>query len=152
LTGSGGVAPRLGEAGRAQSIDDMIVDADNVKANAEALGRALALRRSELGRIAEDEERTRRGQALELIERYTVLLSEPVPTSRQPNPARYSFKLVFPDGRWSVDEKRLPIAPREGDVVAIDGFGDWRIQGSERVGARPAGKPPREFFVCAPAV
>jgi hypothetical protein len=141
----------LGEAGQARSIDDMSVGADH-KANAEALGRALALRRSELARIEKDEERTRRGQALELIEQYTALLLEPTPATLRLNPARYSFKLVFPDGRWSVDEKRLAIAPREGDVVAIDGFGNWRIQGSERVGVKPAGKPPREFFVCAPAV
>jgi hypothetical protein len=66
------------------------------------------------------------------------------------NLIRYCFKLVFPDGRWSIDEKQLLSAPHEGDVLDFAG-GDWRIQGSQRVGVRPAGKPPREFFVCAPA-
>jgi hypothetical protein len=67
------------------------------------------------------------------------------------NPVRYCFKLVFPDGRWSIDEKNLTSPPSEGDVVVFDGYGDWRIQGSERVKARPSGKRSREFFVCAPA-
>ena len=40
----------------------------------------------------------------------------------------------------------------EGDVLGFAGYGDWRIEGSQRVGVKPAGKPPREFFVCAPAV
>jgi hypothetical protein len=124
---------------------------DHAKANAEALERALAARRSELGRIEKVEERTRRAQALEMIEQYTLLLREPAAMSPRRNPVRYCFKLVFPDGRWSVDEKQLSEVPREGDVVAIDGFGDWRVQGSQRVGVKPAGKAPREFFVCAPA-
>jgi hypothetical protein len=68
------------------------------------------------------------------------------------NLIRYCFKLVFPDGRWSIDEKQLPAAPHAGDVLDFAGFGDWRIEGSQRVGVRPSGKPPREFFVCAPAV
>ena len=63
----------------------------------------------------------------------------------------YFFKLVFPDGRWCIDEKQLAAAPREGDVLDFEGYGDWRIQSSESVGVKPAGKPPREFFVCAPA-
>ena len=56
------------------------------------------------------------------------------------NPIRYCFKLVFPDGRWSIDEKQLAAAPREGDVIEFDGYGGWRIQGSQRVGVKPAGK------------
>jgi hypothetical protein len=124
----------------------------HVKANADALERALNAQRRELGRIDKDEERTRRGQALELIEQYTLLLREPLPPSTRRHPARYSFKLVFPDGRWSVDEKQLTTEPREGDVVEIHGFGNWRVEGSEHVGVRPAGKAPREFFVCAPVV
>jgi hypothetical protein len=124
---------------------------DLAKANAEALERALAARRRELGRIDTEEERTRRTQALELIEQYTLLLREPAPATPRRNPVRYCFKLVFPDGRWSVDEKSLAAAPREGDVVEIDGYGNWRIESSQRVGAKPSGKAPREFFVCAPA-
>jgi hypothetical protein len=126
--------------------------ADHSKANAEALERALAARRRELGRIDKEEERTRRTQALEMIERYTLLLRETTPASPRRSSARYCFKLVFPDGRWSVDEKQLAEAPCEGDVVEIDGFGNWRIEGSERVGVKPPGKPAREFFVCAPAL
>ncbi len=123
---------------------------DFSKANLETLERALAARRRELGRIDQDEERTRRAAALELIEQYTLLLREPYPAPKL-NLVRYSFKLVFPDGRWNVDEKQLGAEPREGDVVEIAGFGNWRIQGSQRVGVKPAGKPPREIFVCAPA-
>jgi hypothetical protein len=63
----------------------------------------------------------------------------------------YCFKLVFPDGRWSVDEKQLATPPQEGDVLDFPGYGGWRIQGSQRVGVRPAGKPQREFYICAPA-
>jgi hypothetical protein len=121
------------------------------KANADALGRALAARRLELGGIAEDGERDRRADALSLIEEYTALLRVPVVHAAVRNPVLYCFKLVFPDGRWSVDEKQLCSPPTEGDVVVFDGYGDWRIQGSERVGTKPPGKRSREFFVCAPA-
>jgi hypothetical protein len=124
----------------------------DAKENADALERALAARRRQLAQIDKDEERDRRGQALELIEQYTVLLREPVPANPGRNAVLYCFKLVFPDGRWSVDEKQLAVAPCPGDVVAIDGFGNWRIEGSEQVGVQPAGKAPREFFVCAPVV
>ena len=55
------------------------------------------------------------------------------------------------DGRWSIDEKQLASPPSEGDLVMFDGYGDWRVQGSERVGAKPSGKRSREFFVCAPS-
>jgi hypothetical protein len=90
------------------------MSADHVKANADALELALAARRLELGRLEKDEERTRRGLALELIQQYTILLREPVPASPRRNPVLCCFKLVFPDGRWSVDEKQLAVAPREG--------------------------------------
>ncbi len=122
---------------------------DSAKLNADTLDRALQARRLDLQGV-DQEERERREFALAAIEGYTALLREPM----EPAPSliiRYCFKLVFPDGRWSVDEKQLPAAPHEGDVLDFAGFGDWRIQGSQRVGVRPAGKPPREFFVCAPA-
>jgi hypothetical protein len=118
--------------------------------NADALERALKASRRGLVTIGE-EDRQRRAEALTHIEGYTALLREPIARGMQAMPQRYSFKLVFPDGRWSVDEKRLPEPPSEGDVVVFDGHGDWRIEGQERIGARPAGKPPRHFFVCAPA-
>jgi hypothetical protein len=84
------------------------------------------------------------------MEGYTNLLREPSPSATR-NAFRYCFKLVFPDGRWSVDEKQLAQAPQDGDVVHFAGYGDWRVQGIQRVMPRPAGKPAREFLVCAPA-
>jgi hypothetical protein len=124
--------------------------ADRARFNADVLERALALGRRALVRIPEDEERNRRAQALELIEQYTALLREP-PAASPFRPDRYAFKLVFPDGRWSIDEKQLSATPRTGDVVDFDGIGHWRVQRSEHVGVKPAGKPPRRFYVCAPA-
>ena len=118
--------------------------------NADALERALKASRRGLVTIG-DEDRQRRAEALAHIEGYTALLREPIARGMQAMPQRYSFKLVFPDGRWSVDEKELPGPPHEGDVVDFDGFGGWRVEGQQLVGVRPAGKPPREFFVCAPA-
>jgi hypothetical protein len=128
----------------------MTLDMELAKANAEALERALASRRASLGGIESDVERERRAAALAAIEGYTALLRDPVPASPVRNSIRYCFKLVFPDGRWAIDEKQLPAAPREGDVLGFDGSGDWRIEGAQRVGVKPAGKPPRTFFVCAP--
>jgi hypothetical protein len=124
---------------------------DFAKLNADMLDRALAARRRDLPGF-DGEERERREYALAAIEGYTALLREPMEPAPSRNLIRYCFKLVFPDGRWSIDEKQLPAAPHEGDVLDFAGYGDWRIQGSQRVGVRPAGKPPREFFVCAPAV
>ena len=121
------------------------------KANADALEHALAARRLDLERIAEDDERDRRADALSLFEEYTALLRAPATHAAVRNPVRYCFKLVFPDGRWSIDEKQLASRPSEGDLVMFDGYGDWRIEGSERVGAKPSGKRSREFFVCAPS-
>jgi hypothetical protein len=140
----------LGDAPECAREDGLDVE-EFAKANADTLGRALAARRLELGGIAEDGERDRRADALALIEEYTALLRMPAVHAAVRNPVRYCFKLVFPDGRWSIGEKQLSSPPSEGDVVVFDGYGDWRIQGSERVGARPPGKRSREFFVCAPA-
>jgi hypothetical protein len=120
------------------------------KRNADALERALASRRRDLDGI-DSEARERRESALAAIEGYAALLREPVEPASSRNRIRYSFKLVFPDGRWSIDEKQLAATPREGDVLDFEGYGDWRIQSAESVGVKPAGKPPREFFVCAPA-
>jgi hypothetical protein len=126
------------------------VGPDFSKFNAEALERALATRRRQLEAIESPEERERLEGALTAIEGYMALLREPLQTAQRLNLVRYAFKLVFPDGRWSIDEKQLADAPRAGDVVVFDG-GGWRIEGSQRVGVKPAGKPAREFFVCAQA-
>ncbi len=123
---------------------------DFSKQNADVLARVLEARRRDLSSI-DDEARERRELALAAIEGYAALLCEPSSPAPSRNPIRYCFKLVFPDGRWSIDEKQLPTAPHEGDVLAFAGYGDWRIEGSQRVGVKPAGKPQREFFICAPA-
>jgi hypothetical protein len=127
------------------------VGEDTTLGNADALERALARRRSELNRFrGDDDQRERHVQAIALMEGYTSLLREPSPSATR-NAFRYCFKLVFPDGRWSVDEKQLAQAPQDGDVVHFAGYGDWRVQGTQSVMPRPAGKPAREFLVCAPA-
>ncbi len=138
----------MGEAGRPAGHDDKTMG-ELWKQNADVLERVLAARRLELGTVG-TEERERRESALAAMEGYTALMREASPASSR-NPIRYCFKLVFPDGRWSIDEKQLSIVPHEGDVIAFPGYGDWRIEGSQRVGVKPAGKPQREFFVCAPA-
>ena len=120
-------------------------------ANAAALERALLAGRLGLDSIPGDDDRRRRAEALSHIEGYTALLRLPTAQVMDHEPALYTFKLVFPDGRWSVGEKALADPPHEGDVVGFDDFGDWRIEGQQLVGVRPAGKPPRELFVCAPA-
>ena len=126
------------------------VGPDFAKLNADTLDRALQARRRDLRGVGK-EERERREFALAAIEGYTALLREPMEPAPSLNLMRYCFKLVFPDGRWSIDEKQLPTAPHEGDILDFAGYGDWRIQGSQQVGVRPAGKPPREFFACAPS-
>jgi hypothetical protein len=125
---------------------------DYAAANLDALERALRERRAALAGIASEDERERRAAALTAFEGYTALLREPTEPASGRNPIRYAFKLVFPDGRWSVDERELSAAPREGDILGFDGIGDWRIRGAQRVGVKPAGKPPRTFFVCSPVV
>jgi hypothetical protein len=119
--------------------------------NADALERALTAGRRTLDTLETDDDRQRRYEALAHIEGYTALLREPTTAAMPIGPVRYSFKLVFPDGRWSIDEKQLSTPPHEGDVVMFEGFGGWRIEGQQKVGVRPAGKAPRQFFVCAPA-
>jgi hypothetical protein len=118
--------------------------------NVEALERALRASRQGLDAITTDAERQRRADALSHIEGYAALLREP-PGQMMHQPVRYDFKLVFPDGRWSIDEKQLADPPHEGDVVVFEGYGGWRIEGQQHVGVRPTGKAPRSFFVCAPA-
>jgi hypothetical protein len=119
--------------------------------NADALERALTASRLALLDIVGEDDRRRRADALAHIEGYTALLRLPTAQGMHSDSVVYTFKLVFPDGRWAVDEKELPGPPHEGDVVDFDRFGGWRVEGQQLVGVRPAGKPPRELFVCAPA-
>jgi hypothetical protein len=140
--------PNSGEArGDHRAHDENVGEV--AKANAAALERALAARRRELSALGADE-RDRSEESLALIEQYAALLREPGASPRR-RPARYCFKLVFPDGRWSVDEKQLLDPPNEGDILGFDGIGEWKVEGSEHVGAKPPGKPSRQIFVCAPA-
>jgi len=127
-----------------------VVGPDHTAANLEALERALRVCREALPSIESEDERERRAAALSAFEGYTALLREPNRPAPSRNAIRYAFKLVFPDGRWSVDEQELPAAPREGDVLGFDGIGTWRIRGAQRVRVKPSGKPPRTFFVCSP--
>jgi hypothetical protein len=118
--------------------------------NAEALERALQAGQQGLEGLNAEEERERRAHALALMQGYASLLRQPRPVDRSPRRLdTYWFKLVFPDGRWSVDEQTLPQPPQDGDVLAI-GQQEWLVKGTQRVMPRPAGKPARDFVVCAP--
>lgn len=64
--------------------------------------------------------------------------------------ALYPLQLEFADGRWTVDELRLPAPPRLGDVLRLAGDIVWQVTGTRSVPVRPAGKPPREYVVCRP--
>ncbi len=119
--------------------------------NADALEQALIVSRLTLAGLGSDDERQRRIDALAHIEGYMELLREPTAQYMLGEPVRYSFKLVFPDGRWAIDEKQLVDRPHAGDLVEFENFGGWRIESEQQVGVKPAGKAPREFFVCAPA-
>jgi hypothetical protein len=133
------------------SVMTRVVNHELAGLNADVLERALAAGWKQLVAIDGDDERQRRAEALSHIEGYMALLREPSRDGVVRQKVRYVFKLVFPDGRWSIDEKQLADRPAAGDVVVFEGHGGWRIEHEDRVGVRPAGKPPREFFVCAPA-
>src|SRR6266540_2521758 len=87
--------------------------ADHSRANAEALERALVARRRELGRIDKDEERTRRTQALEMIEQYTLLLRESTPSS-SPTGAGASTRSSSPTPRAEVTSSRSTVSATGG--------------------------------------
>ena len=59
----------------------------------------------------------------------------------------YTLKLELPDGRWSVDEKRLGSRPRVGELVELEAV--WQVRRVDRVPVRVARKPDRELFVCS---
>ncbi|HEV7132114.1 MAG TPA: hypothetical protein VGN27_00110 [Gaiellaceae bacterium] len=121
--------------------------------NADQLESALAQERDGLSEL-EQEARARREQALEQMGAYVSMLRNTTATRRAADglPRRpFSFKLEFEDGRWNVDEIELDVAPRVGDIVSFDDGRPWRIRATQVVRARPARKPVREFFVCAPA-
>jgi hypothetical protein len=128
--------------------------------NADRIDQALASERVVLSKVENDEQRSRHEQAIEQMASYVSMLRDTTTTSaslaaaygpdgrlRRP----FSFKLEFADGRWNVDEKELEAAPQIGDIISFDDGRPWRVRASTLVRARPARKPVREFFVCAPA-
>jgi hypothetical protein len=125
------------------------------------LERALALGRSVLADCNNDDERSRRSQAIDELSQYVDLLrvataGAPAPEAKSaPSEVRaaeaYWFKFEFADGRWDIDEKELQAAPHVGDVYDFSDSGKWRVRASQFVKPRPSQKPMREFFVCAPA-
>jgi hypothetical protein len=128
--------------------------------NADQLDHVLASKRVDLASVDNEEVRSRHEQAIEQMSNYVSMLRDTTTTSaslaaaygpggrlRRP----FSFKLEFADGRWNVDEKQLEAAPQIGDIISFADGRPWRIRASELVRARPARKPVREFFVCAPA-
>jgi hypothetical protein len=118
-----------------------------VSSSADQLAQALARNRALLAAVADDDERAARADAIDRFSQYTELLREATAASL----ARYSFKLLFEDGRWDVAEKDLPAVPHVGEVVDLFDGKLWQIRGSQLVRTRPSGKAPHEFFVCAPA-
>jgi hypothetical protein len=127
--------------------------------NADQLDSALAHKREALSKLENEEQRSRRAQAIEQMENYVSMLRDTTTTSASLAAAYgpdgrlrspFSFKLEFADGRWDVDEKRLDVTPQIGDIVSFDDGRPWRIRASQLVRARPTRKPVREFFVCAP--
>ena len=118
-----------------------------VSSSADQLAQALARNRARLASVTDEEERAQRADAIDRFAQYADLLRKETAASL----ARYSFKLLFADGRWDVAEKDLPAAPHIGELVELADGGRWRIRESQVVRTRPAGKAPHEFFVCAPA-
>jgi hypothetical protein len=127
--------------------------------NADQLESALAQKRGRLSDLENEEQRSRREQAIEQMGAYVSMLRDTTTTSAalaaaygpDGRPRRpFAFKLEFEDGRWNVDEKELDAAPCVGDIVSFGDGRPWRIRATQFVRARPARKPVREFFVCAP--
>jgi hypothetical protein len=128
--------------------------------NADQIDSTLAYRRERLAELENEEQRSRREQAIDQMATYVSMLRDTTTTSaslaaaygpdgrlRRP----FSFKLEFPNGSWNVDEKQLEAAPKIGDIISFGDGRPWRIRASQFVRARPTRKPAREFFVCAPA-
>ena len=127
--------------------------------NADQLDSALAHKREGLSELENEEQRSRREQAIEQMANYVSMLRDTTTTSASPAAAYgpegrlrrpFSFKLEFDDGRWNVDEKELDATPQIGDIISFSDGRPWRVRASQFVRARPTRKPLREFFVCAP--
>jgi hypothetical protein len=114
--------------------------------NADQLEWSLLQQRAALSEITDEEQRSRRSEAINSVGNYVGLLraAESLPTN-------FSFKLELNDGRWDIAEKHLTAPPRVGDVLSLAGQ-RWRVRASQLVRPRPSGRPAREVFVCAPVV
>lgn len=117
--------------------------------NADQLEQALARQHALMGEMANDEQRSRRADAMVRIGNYVGMLREAEPQADCTG--SFSFKLELRDGRWDIEEKSMRTPPRVGDVVSFHG-NRWRVFASQLVRPRPAGRPAREVFVCAPFV
>lgn len=143
--------PERGVCPQAAAPIFFIVDGKaQLRENAQILEQGLARRRGLLNGL-EDDDRVRRADAIDGFARYVALLRNASDQSGRRPVARYSFKLVFPDGRWTVAEKQLADEPHLGDVVSFEDGGAWRVSDSQLVWPRPSRQPRREVFVCAPA-
>lgn len=140
-------------------MQELVKSDPQSRLNADQLDHALAHKRLGLAELENEEQRSRREQAIEQMATYASMLRDTTTTSaalaaaygpdgrlRRP----FSFKLEFADGRWNVDEKELEAAPQIGDIISFDDGLSWRVRASQFVRARPSRKPVREFFVCAP--
>lgn len=130
------------------NADEAEMDHDaRLRSNADQLEQSLELQQALLGAMADDEQRTRRADAMVRIGNYVGMLREAQPQAN--STISFSFKLELQDGRWDVEEKNMPTPPQVGDVVSFHGS-RWRVLASQFVRPRPAGRPTREVFVCAP--
>jgi hypothetical protein len=124
------------------------VEGENtVLENAERLERMVESSRDGAVRLDDAADRARRDAAIGGFERYAELLREAAAAS---HPARYSFKLEFPDGRWDLAEQELVTEPRVGDLVWFDGE-PWQIRCHRLVPRRPDPAHPHDFLACSPA-
>jgi hypothetical protein len=115
--------------------------------NADQLEQSLSRQRERLSEITDDEQRSRRAEAMTQVGNYVGMLRDAEAPARPSG--SFSFKLELNDGRWDVEEKDMPAAPRVGDVLSFHGS-EWFVRTSQLVKPRPAGRPAREVFVCAP--
>jgi hypothetical protein len=123
------------------------MEGDNiVLGNAQRLERLVARTRDDLLHL-DAVDRVRRDEVIGGFARYVELLREAAATA---HPARYSFKLDFPDGRWDLVEQELTNEPRVGDLVWFDGS-PWQIRGHRLVPRRPDPAHPHDFLACSPA-
>jgi hypothetical protein len=113
--------------------------------NAEVLSRALARSRRADRLDPEGPDRSSHDQAIDHLVDYVNMLR-----AAGEGAVSYPLKLELEDGRWDVAESSFPSKPRIGDRVSL-ASGSWRVRGSQFIRPSVAGKPAREFIVCAPA-